>query len=124
MKCPYCKEELNDKTIKIKELNLEVEVKIHEKGKLLSEIKIPKGWRLLNFNEIVWLFNSKYREKLNLQDTWEFIEQPFELNKKKGYVARFYADSVWASLYCFGDPDVRSGSLGVRFCKDLKGDKK
>ena len=122
MKCKHCGNEIEDmETIKIRELNIEVETEIHDKNKILSEIEIPKGWRLLTVNEITWLFNSRYKKKLNLEDTWEFIEQPFKFNKKKDYVARFYADSDGAYLGCIGNPDGRDDSLGVRFCRDLKG---
>ena len=107
------------KTIKIKELKIEVETKIHDKGEVLKDINIPKGWRLLRAEEIIFLFNN-YKEKLNMEDTWEFIEQPFKLNKKNDYVARFYADSDRAYLNCFGFPQDASDSLGVRFCRSLK----
>jgi len=126
MKCPHCNKEIEDKnTLKIKELNIEVEIEIHDKNKLLSEIEVPKGWRLLTDKEITYLHNSKYKKQLNLNETWEFIKQPFKLNKKEGYVAWFVADSDGAFLGCFWDPDGRGDSLGVRFCKDLnaKGDK-
>ena len=106
------------KTIKIKELNIEVETEIHDKNKILSEIRIPKGWRLLTVNEIIWLHNSKYKKQLNLEDTWEFIKQPFKINKD--YVARFGAISVWAGLDCDRNSGIRDDSLGVRFCKDIK----
>ncbi len=126
MKCPHCNKEIEDKnTLKIKELNIEVEIEIHDKNKLLSEIKVPKGWRLLTDKEITYLHNSKYKKQLNLNETWEFIKQPFKLNKKEGYVAGFVAGSDWADLNCGWDPGGRDDSLGVRFCKDLnaKGDK-
>ena len=121
MKCPYCKKEIgNLKTIKIKELKIEVETEIHDKNKCLKDIEIPKGLRLLTMNEITWLHNSKYKEQLNLNDTWEFIEQPFKQNKDKGDVARFYAGSDWANLNCGTNPSNSYGALGVRFCRSLK----
>ena len=125
MKCPHCHKETDLKNIKIKELKIEVETEIHDKGNMLKDIKIPKGWRLLTDKEITYLHNSKYKKQLNLNETWEFIKQPFKLNKKEGYVARFYADSGGAVLGCGWNPVGRVGSLGVRFCKDLnaKGDK-
>lgn len=107
------------KTIKIPELKIEVEAKIHDKGKTLKEIKIPKGWRLLRIEEALFLYNNKkYRKALNMKDTWEFIEQPFEINRKKGFVARLYAFSVWADFSCNREPSVSVASLGVRFCKE------
>ena len=125
MKCKHCGHEIERETIKIKELNIkelniEVETNIQQKGKSFNEIKIPKGWRLLTMEEIKFLHNSKYKEDLNLVDTWEFIEQPLELNKKNDYVAGFNADSYWANFVCYWGPDDRFDSLGVRFCRDLK----
>src|SRR3990167_1713998 len=74
-----------EKTIKIKELKIEVETEIHNKNQTLAEaIKdCPKGWRLLTYNEIQWLRNSKYINKLNLLYTWEFIENPDKISKKR-----------------------------------------
>jgi hypothetical protein len=125
MKCKHCGHEIEDRSsIKIKELRIEVETEIHDKDKTLKEIEIPKGWRLLTLEEIMWLHNSKYKKKLNLDDTWEFIEQPFKINKENNFVARFVANSDRANLYCNGIPDYSYSSLGVRFCRDLKkGDK-
>jgi hypothetical protein len=48
-----------------------------------------------------------------------FIQQPFDLNRKNGYVARFYADSGYASLYCGEVADYSYSSLGVRFAKKI-----
>ena len=122
MKCKECGHELKEnKTIKIKELKIEVETEIHDKNKCLKDIEIPEGWRLLRIDEIIFLFNNKkYNKLLNLKDTWEFIEQPFELNKENSLVGRFCADSVRVGLYCCGHPRFADASLGVRFCKEIK----
>ena len=122
MKCKHCGSEILDKpkTIQIKKLGIEVEIEIHGKNKTLSEIQIPKGWRLLTSQEVTWLHNSKYKTKLNMEETWEFIEQPFVLNKKNKYVAWFYAYSDGAYLGYNRNPDYRGDSLGVRFCRSVK----
>src|SRR3990167_7112658 len=95
-----------EKTIKIKELKIEVETEIHNKNQTLAEAMkdCPKGWRLLTYNEIQWLRNSKYINKLNLLYTWEFIENPDKISKKRRYVAWFYANSGRAVLNCFRNP--------------------
>ncbi len=111
------------KTIIIKELNIEVETKIHNKNKTLNEIKIPDGWRLLTVSEIIFLTN-KYKKELNLEKTWEFIEQPFKINKEKNYVARFYAYSDVAYLFAIWDSTYSDRALGVRFCRDIGENKK
>jgi len=97
--------------------NIEYEIETHNFNKTLKEIKIPKGWRLWTAEECIKLFNS-YEKELNLTDCWFFIKQPF--NKFGNYVARFYADSLWAFLDCYWYPSYRDGSLGVRFCRELK----
>jgi len=108
-------------TIIIKELNIEVEKVIHDKGKDLPSIKLPQGWRLLRFNEIQFLHNNtNYRKLLNLDNTWEFIEQPFEFNKEKGHVTAFYASPYGVSMYSDRLPRGSVPSMGVRFCRNLK----
>ena len=105
------------KTIKIPELNIEIETEISQKGKSFGKLVIPNGWRLLKVNEIIYLYNN-YAEELNMKNTWEFIEQPFKRNRS---VARFLAGSDRAGLGCNNDgPDYAYGSLGVRFCRDLE----
>ena len=105
----------------IPELNIEVETEMHDKGKPLEQIKIPEGWRLLRINEIVFLHNNpEYRKRLNIEETWEFIEQPFEYNKVRGYTTRFYVGSGRVDLYCDGSSQGSIPTLGVRFCRDLK----
>ena len=119
MKCDKCGQEV--KWIKIPELKIEVETEIHDKEKCLKDIQIPKGCRLLTTNEITFLHNNeKYRKQLHLENTWEFIEQPFELNKEKGYVARFCAYSGVSDLECYGGPQGSDANLGVRWCRSKK----
>jgi len=105
-------------TIKIN--NVEYETKTHDFNKILSEIKIPKGWRLWTAEECIFLHNSKYKKKLNLDNCWFFIKQPFKLNKKNKFVARFVAGSDGADLGCNRNPSYSFSALGVRFARDLK----
>ena len=124
MKCKECRQEVSEptKTMRIKELNIEVEKEIHNKNETLAQAmkSCPKGWRLPTYTELQWLRNSKYCKKLNLVDTWEFVEQPDEISKKIGYVAWFYAYSDLAGLDCYRDPHVSGSSLGVRFVRKIK----
>jgi len=54
MKCKTCGHEIEErKTIIIN--NVEYELKQHDNGKILSDIKIPKGWRLLLPSEAMML---------------------------------------------------------------------
>lgn len=124
MKCKTCGSEVPEEpkeTIKIPELKIEIETKIHDKGKILKDVNIPKGWRLLTVSEVIFLSNNqKYRKLLNMVDTWEFIEQPFDFNRSKQYVAGFNADSDRAGLYCNWNPRYSDPSLGVRFVRDKR----
>ena len=54
-----------------------------------------------------------------------FFKQPFPQNEKKGYVARFFADSYYAGLNCDWYSSDSDSDLGVRFVrkKILKGKK-
>jgi hypothetical protein len=99
----------------------EYENKEHGFNETLSEIKILKGWELWTYEDCIKLHNNEnFRKALNLGDCWFFIEQPFSFNKEKGFVARFYADSDRADLYCNGGPTVTNSSLGVRFKRKVK----
>ena len=53
-----------------------------------------------------------------------FFKQPFPQNEKNGYVARFYADSVFAYLYWVGVSSVAGSYLGVRFVRKKNSGKK
>ena len=109
-----------NKTIAVPELDLEVELEIHDKGKPLDQIKIPDGWRLLTVNEVIFLHNSmEYRKLLNMEETWEFLEQPFVLNRQKGFITKFYVGSGRVDLYCDGSPQGSVPTMGVRFCRNI-----
>jgi len=94
--------------------NIEYELEQHDDDKTLSEIEISKGWRLLKPWEAQRLWDLGY-----LRDNWFFVENTNKILKKKGYVARFYADSGRTDLGCGWDPTYRCSSLGVILCRDL-----
>jgi len=105
--------------IHIPELKIEVQTKIHHKNKIYSECEkdLSKGESIPTYEQIQWLRNSKYKDQLNLDDSWEFVQNPDNISKKNNYVAGFYADSGYADLYCdrySGDSD---SVLGVRFVR-------
>ena len=117
--------------IYIKELNIEIEKSIHHKGKSYNDLVKEFGKEYLEehlptYAQLQFLRNSdKYKELLGLIDTWEFVKQEDEISKKNGYIARFYAFSNCASLYCDGDSGDSYSDLGVRFVrKKIKGNKK
>ena len=95
--------------------NVEYELEQHDNGKKLSEIKIPKGWRLLKPNEAMKLWDLGL-----LRDNWIFVENTNKKLKKE-YVARFGADLDGAYLDCNWNPQFSLSWLGVLFCRDLGG---
>lgn len=117
--CKHCGSEIAEQKVKTRILNgVEYEIETHDFNKTLSEIIIPKGWRLWRVSDFEKMPKEAF-EKLNLKDSWFFIEQPLRFQKSK-YVAGFVAGSDGAYMGCGWDPADRDPSLGVRFCRDLK----
>ena len=102
------------KTIKIN--NVEYELEQHDNNKRLSDIKIPRGWRLLLPSEAMML----YERGLIDSSFWFFVEQTNKEYKGSGYVARFVVNSGDAWLGCDGYPTYADAVLGVIFARDLK----
>jgi hypothetical protein len=115
----------SDKTewIYIPELKIEIQTKIHHKGKSYDELVKEFGKEYLEKNlptyaQLQFLRNSnKYKETLGLIDTWEFVKQEDEISKKNNYIARFVAYSGYADLYCFRYSINSNSTLGVRFVR-------
>ena len=110
-----------DKTewLYISELKIEVQTKIHHKSKTYAECEkdLSKGESIPIYEQIQWLRNSKYRDQLNLLDTWEFVQNPDNISKENNYVARFFAYSGYAYLDCYWVSDDSDSALGVRFVR-------
>ena len=111
----------NDKSawLYIPELKIEIQTKIHHKDKVYAECEkdLSKGESIPTYEQIQWLRNSKYKDQLNLEDTWEFVQNPDNISKENGYVAWFYADSGYAYLDCDGGSSNLDSDLGVRFVR-------
>lgn len=103
----------------IPELKIEIQTKIHHKNKIYADCKkdLSKDESIPTYEQIQWLRNSKYRDQLNLLDTWEFVQNPDKISKENGYVARFYADSGRVYLGTDCDSDDSLSTLGVRFLR-------
>lgn len=136
MICPHCKKQINqDDWLKIPELNIEVEINVHDKNiSYIDGVKTLKpGERFLSLmrekdwvNEVVFLENHPEYSKILKMDGSSsnddfYIEQPFNLNEENNYEAGFIANSGWAVLSCGRDPSSTDSSLGVRKCRNLKG---
>lgn len=55
---------LTKELIKIPELNIEVEKKLHTKMDNVYKIVIPEGFRLLELSELIFIYNN-YQDKFN-----------------------------------------------------------
>ena len=125
------KEQDKSNWIKIPELKIEVQSKIHHKGKSYDELKEEFGEEYLekhlpNYNQLQTLRNLEHQGKydLGLKKTWEFVKQEDLISKKNGYVAGFFADSNYAYLVCYRVSYYSGSYLGVRFVRPLKEKKK
>lgn len=113
---------MKTKTITTPYGTYEVETKIHHLDKTYAECEVdcPKGWEMATYEVLQWLRNSEHRNKFNLLNTWEFVQQPDKINKEKGFVAWFCAGSVRSDLGCCRDASNRLGALGVRYMRKVK----
>ncbi len=112
----------------IPELKISVEVEVHNKDKSYDDLGLSKREdELLTSEEVIWLANSKYAKQLKMDGSSSkddfFFKQPFDLSRKNGYVARFYAGSDCAYLDCGGYSSYSVSNLGVRFVRRSKGGK-
>ncbi len=113
----------------IPELKISVEIEVHDKNKSWDNLGLSeKEDQLLTSEQCIWLANSKYAKQLKMDGSSTkddfFIKQPFDLNKKNGYVARFIAYSDYCYLNCYWDSDGSGSYLGVRFAKKISKAKK
>ncbi len=110
------------KWLKIPELKIEVEIEVHDKDKSWDELGLKdREKELLTAEQTIWLANSKYAKQLKMDGSSSsddfFIQQPFDLSRKNGYVARFIADSGYAYLNCDRNSVNSYSNLGVRFVR-------
>ena len=112
----------------IPELKISIEIEVHNKGKSWDKLGLKERENeLLTSEQCIWLANSKYAKQLKMDGSSSnddfFIQQPFDLSRKNGYVARFYAGSVCANLNCGMYSNYSDSDLGVRFVRRTKGKK-
>ena len=113
----------------IPELGISVEIEVQDKNKSWDDLKLSEREKeLLTAEQCIWLANSKYAKQLKMDGSSTnddfFIQQPFNLSRKNGYIARFYVDSDYAGLDCGRDSDYSSSALGVRFVRKIKKESK
>lgn len=119
----YIKEDIKG-WLDIPELKISVEIEVHDKNKSWDKLKLSdREKELLTAEQCIWLANSKYAKTLKMDGSSSeddfFIQQPFNLNRKNGYVARFYAYSDYAVLYCDRYSSYSDSNLGVRFVRKI-----
>ena len=118
------KEQDKSEWIHIKELNIEIQTKIHHKGKSYDDLVEEFGEEYLEkhlptYSQLKDCRNLEHQGKYNsnLIDSWEFVKQEDLISKENGYVARFYADSDFVYLGTDGYSSVSDSDLGVRFVR-------
>ncbi|MBA7493888.1 hypothetical protein ES702_04453 [subsurface metagenome] len=109
----------------IPELKISVEIEVHDKNKSWDKLKLSDREKdLLTAEQCILLANSKYAKQLKMDGSSTkddfFIQQPFDLSRKNGYVARFVMGSGFAYLDCYWYSDYSFSSLGVRFMRKIK----
>jgi len=110
--------------LEIPELGISVEIEVHDKDKSWKDLNLESREKeLLTAEQCIWLANSKYAKQLKMDGSSTkddfFIQQPFSLNIKNGYVAWFVAGSGFAGLGCDGFSGDSGSSLGVRFARKI-----
>ncbi len=111
--------------LEIPELKISVELEVHDKNKSWDELNLKdREKELLTVEQCIWLANSKYAKELKMDGSSSkddfFIQQPFNLSRKNGYVARFNAGSDCADLVCYRSSVNSDSYLGVRFVRKIE----
>lgn len=119
----YIKEDSNG-WLDIPELGISVELEVHDKDKSFDKLDLKdREEELLTVQECIFLANSKYAKQLKMDGSSTtddfFIQQPFDLNRKNGYVARFFSYSDRSYFYCYESANCSFSNLGCRFKKKL-----
>lgn len=118
------KQNKQSKTIIIPELKIEVEKELRPRVKF-KDIIIPKGWRLMTFQEGCYIFDNV--PEIELSKDYEWIKHYSKRMEKSGYVSALYRGwLVDDRLYVDGNGDgnYRNGyAFGVRFVRDIKVEK-
>ena len=109
----------------IPELGISVEIEVHDKNKSWDKLGLKdRENELLTYEECIWLANSKYAKQLKMDgsslDDDFFIQQPFELNRKNGFVAGFFAGSGGVGLYAVYYSRGSYSALGVRWVRRIE----
>jgi hypothetical protein len=100
--------------------NLEIETELHKEINRMNLIKIPKGWRLLTFNEFQNIYNN-HKDKFDFENLDEIIQNPFP-NSKYPYW-NMWLSGLGSDSYVDGNNwrlNFNNSVRGVRFCREVK----
>ena len=127
LKVKKSQEDYKSTWVKIPELGIEIQNKIHHKNKSYNDLIEEFGEDFLEkslptYHQLQVLRNLENAGdyKLGLIDAWEFVKQEDDISKKNSYVARFYSGSDFCYLDCFRYSSSFYSGLGVRFVRPLK----
>ena len=118
----------NSNFLYIPSIDKEVEIEVHDKNKSWDDLKQQYGEdfekQLLTRQECETILKDSEISKLlkmdgSSNDDDFFIQQPFNLNRKNGYIAQFDADSDSVYLYCRVNSYDSGSTLGVRFVRKI-----
>ena len=110
----------------IPEEKISVEIEVHDKNKSWDKLGLKdREEELLTAEQCMVIANNpKYAKILKMDGSSTkddfFIKQPYDLNRKNGLVARFFAFSDFVYLNCGMNSSNSDSVLGVRFVRPLK----
>lgn len=115
--------------IKIPNTQYEIEKEVHHKNKSYDDLKKEFGEEYLEehlptLKLLAEIFEHEdliKKLKMDCSSTKDdfYFKQPIPKNREKGYVARFYAYSDYADLYCVVDSGGSNSYRGVRFVRKV-----
>ena len=122
MKCPHCNKEIEEQTLKLKGIGIEIKSAVTQHGIPFSKIVIEKGWRLpsicrkKDFVNEVFAIKEKFCEELNLKSgNNDFWIEPIN----EGCASGFLYDG--GGFHVDGDYGLSGGrSRGMLLVRDLK----
>ena len=107
-------------TLEGKTFELELEKHHMNRSNEKCEKDCPKGWQMPTYQLLLSLRNNpQTRDQFNLLNTWEYVQNPDDVSREKGYTAWFIANSVGADLVCGGYPAFHDHDLGVRYMREI-----
>lgn len=102
-----------------KRIELEFSTREYDRSDSLSGRECPEGWQIPTYPLLQHVRNSPRRDEFHLLKTFEHVQNPDDISRKNGFVARFGANSDGAGLDCYGYPSYCIATLGVRYMREI-----